>query len=81
MLSFNEKMTSVDTIIGNDDNGKSFLETLVDENSINPAVLLTDENLSKHIETFLLRLTDLLLYEELSLKNFDIKNVYNKLTN
>jgi RNA polymerase nonessential primary-like sigma factor len=51
MLGFNDKVTSVDTPIGYDDS-KSLLDTLADENSINPAELLTDENLRDHLEFY-----------------------------
>lgn len=52
MLGLNEKMSSVDTPIGYDDS-KSLLDTLADENSVNPAELLTDENLRMHIESLM----------------------------
>ena len=52
MLGLNEKTTSVDSPIGHDDR-KSLLDTLPDENSLEPSVLLTDENLRKHIEHWL----------------------------
>lgn len=57
MLALNEKVTSVDTPIGFDDS-KSLLETLADENSLNPADLLTDENLRDHVESMLDCLTE-----------------------
>ena len=41
LLGLNDKVASVDTPIGYDEN-KSLLDTLADENSINPAELLTD---------------------------------------
>ena len=52
MLGFNDKVTSVDTPIGFDEN-KSLLDTIADENSVNPAELLTDENMREHIESLL----------------------------
>ncbi len=57
MLGLNEKITSVDTPIGFDEN-KSLLETIADENSHNPIEELTDENMHLHIETFLDVLTE-----------------------
>lgn len=52
MLGLNEKMTSVDSPIGYDDN-KSLLDTLADEKSANPADVLTDENMHEQLEQFL----------------------------
>lgn len=52
LLGFNDKVTSVDTPIGFDEN-KSLLDTIADENSANPAELLTDENMKAHIEMLL----------------------------
>lgn len=57
MLGLNEKMTSVDSPIGFDDN-KSLLDTLADEKSANPADLLTDESLHLQLEQFLDILTE-----------------------
>jgi RNA polymerase nonessential primary-like sigma factor len=57
ILVLNDKVTSVDTPIGFDDN-KSLLDTIADENSLNPAELLTDENLREHIELILDQLTE-----------------------
>ena len=57
ILGLNDKTTSVDTPIGYDDS-KSLLDTLADENSVNPADLLTDENLRAHIETLLDELSE-----------------------
>ncbi|RAP37937.1 RNA polymerase sigma factor RpoS [Legionella quinlivanii] len=57
LLGLNDKVASVDTPIGYDDN-KSLLDTIADENSVNPAELLTDENLRAHIESLLDKLTD-----------------------
>jgi RNA polymerase nonessential primary-like sigma factor len=56
MLGLNDKVTSVDTPIGHDEN-KSLLDTLPDEKCINPAEQLTDEDLNNHIEALLDRLT------------------------
>lgn len=52
MLGLNEKMASVDSPIGYDDN-KSLLDTLADERSVNPADVLTDESLHQQLEQFL----------------------------
>lgn len=57
ILGLNDKITSVDTPIGFDES-KSLLDTLADENSVNPAELLTDENFRMHIETLLDKLTE-----------------------
>ncbi|MBA2648604.1 MAG: RNA polymerase sigma factor RpoS [Legionella sp.] len=57
LLGLNDKVTSVDTPIGFDET-KSLLDTIADENSLNPAELLTNENLRLHIETILDKLTD-----------------------
>lgn len=57
LLGLNDKVTSIDTRIGYDEN-KSLLDTLPDENSLNPVELLTDENLHEYIELLLNQLTD-----------------------
>jgi RNA polymerase nonessential primary-like sigma factor len=57
ILGLNDKVTSVDTPIGYEE-GKSLLDTLADENSLNPAELLTDEDLRLQMETMLDQLTD-----------------------
>ncbi len=57
LLGLNDKITSVDTPIGFDEN-KSLLDTIADENSSNPAELLTNENLRLHIEQLLDKLTE-----------------------
>lgn len=57
LLGLNDKVTSVDTPIGFEEN-KSLLETIADENSADPAELLTDENLSMHLEELLDQLSD-----------------------
>lgn len=57
LLGLNDKVTSVDTPIGFDET-KSLLDTIADENSLNPAELLTNENLRLHIESILDQLTD-----------------------
>ena len=57
LLGLNDKVTSVDTPIGYDES-KSLLDTIADENSVNPAELLTNENLRLHIESLLDKLTE-----------------------
>jgi len=57
LLGLNDKVTSVDTPIGYDEN-KSLLDTIADENSLNPAVVLTDEDLRGHLDVLLGELTD-----------------------
>jgi len=57
ILGLNDKVASVDTPIGYDE-GKSLLDTLADEHSVNPAELLTDENLRAHIESLLDELSE-----------------------
>ena len=52
LLKYNDKVSSVDVPIGYDDS-KSLLDTLADENSINPAELLTNEDFEEHIEMLL----------------------------
>lgn len=56
LFCLNDKVTSFDAAIGNEE-GKSLLDTIPDENSINPAILLTDENLRMQIEDLLDELT------------------------
>ena len=57
MLGLNEKVSSVDSPIGYDEN-KSLLDTIPDEASADPADLLTDENLKEQIEEWLDELTE-----------------------
>jgi len=57
MLGLNDKVTSVDVPIGYEDN-KLVVDTIADENSINPAEMLTDENMRTHIESLLDQLPD-----------------------
>jgi RNA polymerase nonessential primary-like sigma factor len=57
ILGLNDKVTSVDVPMGYEE-GKSLLDTLADENSINPATQLTDEDMHMHIESFLDMLSD-----------------------
>lgn len=57
LLGLNEKITSVDSPLNYQEN-KSLLDTLADENSADPAILLTDENLHDHLEKWLDELSD-----------------------
>lgn len=57
LLGLNDKVASVDTPIGYDEN-KSLLDTIADESSLNPAEMLTDENLRQHIESLMDKLTE-----------------------
>lgn len=57
VLCLNDKVTSVDSPIGFDES-KSLLDTLADENSLNPAEVLTNEDLHLHVEAMLDRLTE-----------------------
>lgn len=57
VLCLNDKVTSVDSPIGYDES-KSLLDTMADENSLNPAEVLTSEDLHLHIEDMLDRLTE-----------------------
>jgi RNA polymerase nonessential primary-like sigma factor len=55
MLELNEKSVSVDSVSNYDEN-KSLLSTLADENSPDPAQLLTDANLKVHLDAWLAEL-------------------------
>lgn len=57
LLGLNDKMTSVDTPLTYDVS-KSLLDTIADEASINPADLLTNEDLRLHIESLMDQLTE-----------------------
>jgi RNA polymerase nonessential primary-like sigma factor len=57
LLGLNDKVASIDTPIGYDEN-KSLLDTIADDNSMNPAELLTNANLCDHIESLLDKLTE-----------------------
>jgi RNA polymerase nonessential primary-like sigma factor len=57
ILNFNDKVSSIDTPFGSDEN-KSLLDTIADENSANPAELLTDESMIQQMESLLDRLTE-----------------------
>jgi RNA polymerase nonessential primary-like sigma factor len=57
LLRLNDKVTSIDTPFGYDES-KSLLDTVADENSLNPAEWLTDENIREHVEDLIGELTD-----------------------
>jgi len=57
LLGLNDKVTSIDTPFGFDES-KSLLDTIADENSINPAEWLTNEDIREHIEAFIGELTE-----------------------
>jgi len=57
ILNFNDRVSSIDTPFGSDEN-KSLLDTIADENSTNPAELLTDESMIQQMESLLDRLTE-----------------------
>jgi len=57
LLGLNDKVTSIDTPFGYDES-KSLLDTIADENSLNPAEWLTDKNIKEHIEELLGELSD-----------------------
>ena len=63
-------MTSVDTPIGHEEN-KSLLDTIADENSANPAELLTDEDLRFHLEAQLGELSD--IQQEVIARRFGLR--------
>ncbi len=52
MLGLNERVTSVDTPVGNDSD-KSLLETIADEKNADPAELLQDDDLKANIDEWL----------------------------
>ena len=70
LLGLNDKMTSVDTPIGHEEN-KSLLDTIADENSANPAELLTDEDLRFHLEAQLGELSD--IQQEVIARRFGLR--------
>ncbi len=57
MMGLNEKVTSVDIPIGKDAD-KKLLDTIADENNLDPAQLLEDSNLRDSIDQWLMNLTD-----------------------
>lgn len=57
MLGLNERVTSVDTPSGYDSD-KSLLDTIPDENNLDPSLLLQNSDIQRHIDTWLSQLTD-----------------------
>lgn len=57
ILGLNERVTSVDTPL-NKDSDKSVLDAIPDENNSDPALLLQDEDLNRHLELWLSQLND-----------------------
>ena len=57
MLGMNERITSVDSP-SNKDSGASLLDTLPDEQSIDPSLLLQNSDIQAHINTWLSQLTE-----------------------
>lgn len=57
ILGLNERVTSVDTPVSKDSE-KSVLDGIADENNGDPAVLLQDEDLNKHLEIWLKQLNE-----------------------
>lgn len=62
MLGLNERITSVDTPVGNDSD-KSLLETIADDNNLDPEQILQDDDLKDSIDRWL---------DELSLKQREV---------
>ena len=57
MLEINKPVTSVDLPVGYED-GRTVVETLVDENGVDPTAILEDEELREHFDHWLVELTD-----------------------
>ncbi len=57
MLGLNERVTSVDTPIG-DDEDRMLLDAIPDDNNPDPSMLLQDENVHKNLELWLEKLND-----------------------
>jgi RNA polymerase nonessential primary-like sigma factor len=57
MLGLNERITSVD-VPAERDSDRSLLDTIPDEQNPDPAMLLQDDDVQKHIETWLSQLND-----------------------
>jgi RNA polymerase nonessential primary-like sigma factor len=58
MLGLNERITSVDSPVSNETT-KPLIETLADVNNTDPAEMLSDENMSEHIDKWLDDLSDI----------------------
>jgi RNA polymerase nonessential primary-like sigma factor len=57
MLGLNERIASVDSPIG-DDEDRMLLDAIPDENNPDPSLLLQDENINRNLEDWLGRLND-----------------------
>ena len=57
MLGLNERVASVDTPIG-DDEDRLLLDAIPDENNPDPSMLLQDENVHRNLEAWLAKLND-----------------------
>ncbi|MGH8119594.1 MAG: RNA polymerase sigma factor RpoS [Gammaproteobacteria bacterium] len=57
MLGLNERVTSVDSPTGHDSD-KSLLDTIPDEQNLDPSLLLQNNDVQRHIETWLSQLSD-----------------------
>ena len=57
ILGLNERVTSVDTPMGKDSD-KSVIDGIADENNGDPALLLQDEDLNRHLELWLSQLNE-----------------------
>ncbi len=57
MLGLNERVASVDTPIG-DDEDRLLLDAIPDENNPDPSLLLQDENVHRNLEAWLAKLND-----------------------
>lgn len=57
MLGLNERVTSVDTPRTNDSE-KSLLDTIPDEQNLDPSVLLQDEDITRHVQLWLSQLNE-----------------------
>jgi RNA polymerase nonessential primary-like sigma factor len=58
MLGLNERVASVDSPRGRDDSDRSLLDTIPDENNLDPAELLQDGDMRDNLELWLSQLND-----------------------
>ncbi len=70
MLGLNERIASVDVSIGHD-SGKSLLDTLADNNNVDPADALIDDNLATQIDHWLGELSE--KHQEVLARRFGLK--------
>lgn len=70
MLGLNERITSIDTPFGGDDN-KPLIECIADDDSIDPEKLLMNENLHQQIQQWLTALSD--NHREVILRRFGLQ--------